>query len=150
MVFVAVAPCVGASFLRKGIDAAVEEKIIKERLKLFQVEGLIKKLKSEAVNAGTVDKSVGSRQVHHGMKLHSSSSRGKHAKTRFSHQASLQKNIEDSPSKAAPQPAASGKPQGDGVPYIAGGEFENSGDGFDSALAKPTFGQMVDPLTTRL
>ena len=42
-----IAPLVDASLLRKGIDAAVEAKLVKERLKLYQVESLIKKLKSE-------------------------------------------------------------------------------------------------------
>eukprot|EP00944_MAST-04C_sp_MAST-4C-sp1_P004944 g4944.t1 len=156
-----IAPLVDASLLRKGIDSAVEEKIIKERLKLFKVESLIKKLKSESINAGAVGQPLGSKHTklhhspkhahhHHGMPLHSSLSHEKHAKTSSPHQTSLQKNIEDHPSKAMAKPAAPSKPQGDGVPYIAGGEFETSGDGFDSALAKPTFDQMLDPLTTRL
>ena len=84
------------------------------------------------------------------MKLESSLSHEKRAKTNIPQQTTLQKNIEDLPSKAMAKPAAPSKQQGDGVPYIAGGEFENSGDGFDSTLAKPAFDQMVDPLTTRL
>ena len=167
-----ISPLVDASLLRKGIDAAVEAKLVKERLKLFQVESLIKKLQSENINAGSVGQSLASRhsnlhhgathtyhhhhgskhthQHHHGMKLESSLSHEKRAKTNIPQQTTLQKNIEDLPSKAMAKPATPSKQQGDSVPYIAGGEFENSGDGFDSTLAKPAFDQMVDPLTTRL
>ena len=138
-------------YIRKGIDTVVEKKIVQEREKLYEVESLISKVKKQELNAGS------GLQQHSTDQLKSvpASATAPHAKNRFTHRHHIHHHIAlgTGPSNTVNNEQnntilRSKQPKSDGVPFIAGGEFENTNTNnfFDPTLAQPTYDHMTDNL----
>ena len=167
-----------AAYLRKGIDIAVEKKIVQEQEKLNKVEDLIQKIRKDQVNSGEEP----NKQVPKAVQSKPSPTPQQHEQQR---QQELAQKRQQQAGKAALNPPAQAKPiskplqsqykvidmgrfeshvvphkrrpttnnnnnkqQSDGVPYIAGGEFQsgNADTFLDPILAQPNYDRMSDPL----
>ena len=168
-----------AAYLRKGIDIAVEKKIVQEQEKLNKVEDLIQKIRKDQVNSGEepnkqVPKAVQSSKPSPTPQQHEQQPQQELAQKR---QQQAAKAALNPPAQAKPisKPLQSqykvidmgrfeshvvphkrrpttnnnnNKQQSDGVPYIAGGEFQsgNADTFLDPILAQPNYDRMSDPL----
>eukprot|EP00943_MAST-04B_sp_MAST-4B-sp1_P007429 g7429.t1 len=138
-------------YVRKGIDTVVEKKIVQEREKLYEVENLISKIKKHQLNAGPDLQQHSTDQL----KSVAASARAPHAKKRFTHRHHIHHHITlaRAPSNTVNNEQnntipRSNQPKSDGVPYIAGGEFENTNTNnfLDPTLAQPNYDRLTDNL----
>jgi hypothetical protein len=138
-------------YIRKGIDTVVEKKIVQEREKLYEVESLISKIKKQQLNAGSDSQQHSSDQL----KSVPASATASHAKNRFTYRHQLHHHITlgRAPSNTVKNEQnntilRTKQPKSDGIPFIAGGEFENTDTNnfFDPTLAKPNYDHMTDNL----